>query len=998
MDEYGGSDNNVIYNIGGTDYKCLEEQHVSKQQAQQTDLTICVFPNPDADPTLGGFHLGTTESAEGIDISTITATSSGELSVPNVNQSVEAVQVTTSGSFDVSNLDTTSLDASQVADITSYFEYAIAQELDLPVSSIVTVTSIDDGVVMYEIITYGDTSAEANAAIYPTLSDASTMTSISNTVLMLSQASSDLDISTAMALTTVDSHTLGTSSEVNTSKVTMTAELTVSNFDPSSFNTAQMEEAMTYFEDAIAQELVSQGLLSESSFVVVTGIADDGTVQYEILLYGGTNAEASSTISSISQALSNTATLASISSSVQMESSSSSTGISSSMSSVTITGNTQLSVSGLTMTAAEEEEAKGYFQDAITSSLGSLLPVGAVVTVTSIKDGVIAYEISMDVGSSSDASTTTAAIFDAIHTFLSETSTLQAITSSVVASTSFASVTISGSLSVPNVNQSVEAVQVNTSGSFDVSNLDTTSLDASQVAEIASYFEYAIAQELDLPVSSIVTVTSIDDGVVMYEIITYGDTSAEANAAIYPTLSDASTMTSISNTVLMLSQASSDLDISTAMALTTVDSHTLGTSSEVNTSKVTMTAELTVSNFDPSSFNTAQMEEAMTYFEDAIAQELVSQGLLSESSFVVVTGIADDGTVQYEILLYGGTNAEASSTISSISQALSNTATLASISSSVQMESSSSSTGISSSMSSVTITGNTQLSVSGLTMTAAEEEEAKGYFQDAITSSLGSLLPVGAVVTVTSIKDGVIAYEISMDVGSSSDASTTTAAIEDSLAETSTLQAITSSVATELLGSLNQALANSLSGATVASSTVVSSTVFPASNNSLSGAIATSNLQGATNFSESSVSEVTFNAITMEILSDGTSLITHDLSDSSLIDSVPDSSGTSMTFTINQPITLFPPLDEDIGLADEIEICSSVPLVPNQLERPELVIPSPSLARPGTQRSIQPGREKDSKSRELQQDGTDFCLSFTLGDLPGVSVSPTSVVPSGLQV
>ena len=405
-----------------------------------------------------------------------------------------------------------------------------------------------------------------------------------------------------------------------------------------------------------------------------------------------------------------------------------------------------------------------------------------------------------------------------------------------------------------------------------------------------------------------------------------------------------------------------------------------------------------MSNFDPSSFNTAQMEEAMTYFEDAIAQELVSQGLLSESSFVVVTGIADDGTVQYEILLYGGTNAEASSAISSISQALSNTATLASISSSVQMESSSSSTGISSSMSSVTITGNTQLSVSGLTMTAAEEEEAKGYFQDAITSSLGSSLPVGAVVTVTSIKDEVVSYEISMDVGSSSDASTTTAAIEDSLAETSTLQAITSSVATELLGALNQALANLLSGSTAVSSTVVSSTVFPASNNSLSGAIATSNLQGATNYSESSVSEVTFNAITMEILSDGTSLITHDLSDSSLIDSVPDSSGTSMTFTINQPITLFPPLDEDIGLADEIEICSSVPLVPNQLERPELVRPSPSLARPGTQRSIQPGREKDSKSRELQQDGTDFCLSFTLGDLPGVSVSPTSVVSSGLQV
>jgi len=820
------SNGDIIYNIGGTEYKCLEES----LSITTTYLTICAFPHPNSDPNIwDDYHLGGINN--GVD--GVSATTTGELSVPNLNQGEQVVGVTSTGSFATTNLDIPSFTEEQISEVMGYFENAIAQEVDLPVGSIVTVTSIDEnGVVQYEITTYAESSAEANAAassVSTALSQASTLTSITESVFEASQASSDSSIQSAItSSTSIASHTTGSTTESTTSKVTSTGELSVAGFDPSVLTSAEIEEAKSYFESAITQELVSQGVLQEeSSVVVVTDISSDGSVQYDTIFYGLTSTEASSAITDIQTSLSNTSTLASISSIIQEESSSLSSfaAVSTSLSTVSITENTQLGTTGLTLSPVEEEIVKVYFEEAIAASLGSILPPGSTVTVTSVKDGLVSYEITMTVSSSDVAEATVTAI----ESSLAEQSTLQAITSSVETASSSVSVTTSGDLSVPNLNQEVLVVGVTATGSFATTNLDISSFSEVQMSDVIGYFENAIAQEVDLPVGSIVNVTSIDEnGVVQYEITTYAETSAEANAAANSAstaLSQASTLTSITESVLEASQASSDSSIQSAItSSTSIASHTTGGTTESTTSKVTSTGELSVAGFDPSVLTPAEIEEAKSYFESAITQELASQGLLQEgSSAVVVTGISSDGSsIQYDIIFYGLTSTEASSAITDIQTSLSNTSTLASISSIVQEESSisSSSAAVSSSLSTVGITENTQLGTTGLTLSPVEEEIVKVYFEEAIAASLGSIPPPGSVVSVTDIENGVVSYEITMEVSSSDVAEATVTDIESSLAEQSTLQAITSSVQSASSASTYPTLVNAMSGISVVSNTV----------------------------------------------------------------------------------------------------------------------------------------------------------------------------------
>ena len=384
-------------------------------------------------------------------------------------------------------------------------------------------------------------------------------------------------------------------------------------------------------------------------------------------------------------------------------------------------------------------------------------------------------------------------------------------------------VTTTGALSVPNLNQEVEAVQTTATGQFDVNNFDTSSFDGTEVDEASGYFAMAIEESLEFVLSpgSTVTVTSIADGVVQYEIVTYTNSNSEATTAvdnIQSTIS--SSMTSITESVVAASQLSSNQDIVDAMATTTVASHTPSpTPTPTTISKITVEGEFAVDNFTPSSFNgdATKIAEATDYFESAITQELEAQSLLPEGAHVVVTGLAD-GSVEYEIVYLGEpTSAEASASITSISSALSDASTLASISSTVQTESADSS--ISSDLQSVDITDSTQTGTTGLSMTAAEEEEAKVLYAEAIKSSLGTDLPEGSTVIVTSIANGVVSYEITMDIGSSGVASSAVDSIETSLATTSTLEAITTSVETAALGSSNPVLVNAMVGADVASNT-----------------------------------------------------------------------------------------------------------------------------------------------------------------------------------
>lgn len=102
---------------------------------------------------------------------------------------------------------------------------------------------------------------------------------------------------------------------------------------------------------------------------------------------------------------------------------------------------------------------------------------------------------------------------------------------------------------------------------------------------------------------------------------------------------------------------------------------------------------------------------------------------------------------------------------------------------------------------------------------AAAEAEAKVYFEVAIASSLGAALPNGAVVTVSSIENGVISYAITMEVDSSTEASTAAASVNTALASASTLNSITTAATTEFSSSPNPTLVNAMSGVTVASNT-----------------------------------------------------------------------------------------------------------------------------------------------------------------------------------
>jgi len=442
------------HNIGGTYYKCLEEDDGSSSIMLSISpyLTICAFPHPNADPNLDGYHF-TSSNSESI-VESITVTATGELNITGFNEQGEGVTITSMGSFNVSNLDTASFNDTQIDEITEYFEDAInesiREELNLPIGSyIVNVTSIDEnGVVQYEIVTYANSSIEGNEIatfIDTLLSQELVMTSIGNAVFISAQAASP-DISSALEFISIDSHASSSTFESITTKVTTTGYLTIDGFNSSQLDNKQMEEAKYYFENAITQVLISQGLLSEGSYVEVTSLVN-GIVEYEIHVYGQTNSVASTTITDIGLVLSNITTLTTVSSIIQTEAESAISSLSNITSAMNITGNTQTGTVGLIMTDVQLEEMKIIFADAISLALGSSLTIDTIVTVTSIINGVVSYEITTSVDSSENVS----AAVTAIEAFMSNISTWDDITSYVeatVSSSIFDTITSGETLSI----------------------------------------------------------------------------------------------------------------------------------------------------------------------------------------------------------------------------------------------------------------------------------------------------------------------------------------------------------------------------------------------------------------------------------------------------------------------------------------------------------------------------------------------------------------------
>ena len=133
-------------------------------------------------------------------------------------------------------------------------------------------------------------------------------------------------------------------------------------------------------------------------------------------------------------------------------------------------------------------------------------------------------------------------------------------------------------------NEKGEAVGVTTTGSFVTTNLDVSSLNDEQKSEVIDIFQDAIANKLELPARSTVTVLSINDnGIVKYEIVVPTESSAEESAALAAnsvsssTLSQELTWESIIESAFSSSSVSSDSSVQNAItAATRIDSHTAG--------------------------------------------------------------------------------------------------------------------------------------------------------------------------------------------------------------------------------------------------------------------------------------------------------------------------------------------------------------------------------------------------------------------------------------
>ena len=238
---------------------------------------------------------------------------------------------------------------------------------------------------------------------------------------------------------------------------------------------------------------------------------------------------------------------------------------------ISITTYGELSVTGLdttSFTPAQEEQAKTYFEDAIKSSLGSDLPPGSTVTVTSLENGKINYFITM-VGfdPSADASAEANAVVDS----LAEYSTLLAITTAVSSEPILSRITVLSN--TPGASAESTVAKVTSSGQLSTS---LTGLSTAEKAEVSNYFESAIAETLReggvLPEGAFISATISDAGVVSYTITLHldpGGDNAIIVSAINSKLSAGSTLAAISNAVSSeASAASSAIAAATSFSVT----------------------------------------------------------------------------------------------------------------------------------------------------------------------------------------------------------------------------------------------------------------------------------------------------------------------------------------------------------------------------------------------------------------------------------------------
>jgi hypothetical protein len=513
------------------------------------------------------------------------------------NGVVSSTTVTTTGTLSVSGLPTITSSA-ELQEATALFETAITDTLQAE-GAIVTVTGFSDGVVQYEITMNVDSSTDATTAvssINTSLTQSATLSSIT-TAVQTSSSESTL----SMTSLSVNSNAAGTATETESIKSTSTGSLTT-DVDLTGLSDAEVDMVETYFEDAMTEKLLAEGVLSEGSYVTVTGITN-GVVEYQITMYNDPSADVGSIVANIDSTLSESSTLTAIQDAVVSDSS----GV---VESTSITTTGELSVSGLTLsTPAEEAEATTYFTTAITDTLTAkgVLPTGASVTVTGFANGAVQYEITLSADSSADA---TSAI-STINSSLSQSTTLTSIKDLAISESSSSSTLSLSSLTVNSntAGTSTESTvsKVTSTGSLSVSSFSTLGLSSSDIDDVATFFEDSIASELTsqgvLPAGSYVTVTGINSGEVSYKITMYNDPLADSSSivsSIDSALGQASTLSAIQNSV-QTSSSSGSSAVASALSSITVDSFTAGETTGMASSSTVanVLSSIDISGFSP---------------------------------------------------------------------------------------------------------------------------------------------------------------------------------------------------------------------------------------------------------------------------------------------------------------------------------------------------------------------------------------------------------------
>ena len=494
---------------------------------------------------------------------------------------------------------------------------------------------------------------------------------------------------------------------VAATSVTTSGTLSVDGLPTLTTSSAQ-QEASTYFETAITEALDAQGALPDGASVTITGF-NNGQVEYEVTFSSTSEADATALVSNINTSLSQSTTLSSITSTVQTESS----GGTLSMTSLSVNANTEgastqteaivatstgqltttLDTTGLSTT--ETDEVKTYFQEAIMESIGSSLPEGSFVTVTDIdSSGVVSYEITIYADPSADLGSMVSSFDDTLS------QSLTAIQDKV----------IDDSTGV------VQATSLTTSGELSVSGLSINT--PAELTEATNYFQTAITDTLTdqgvLPDGAVVTVTGFSSGTVEYEILISAESSTDASQAvsqINTSLGKTATLSSIT-TAVQTESSGGNLSVTSL----SVNSNSLGTSTEATVSKVTSTGQLTTS-VSTSGLTSTQITEIATFFEASITSELASQGVLPESSYVTVTGIDSSGVVSYVVTMYNDPDADSGAIVSSINSEL--TQSLTSIQSAVQTSSSSGSASVAAALSTMTISSFSSGDTTGIANTGS---------------------------------------------------------------------------------------------------------------------------------------------------------------------------------------------------------------------------------------------------------------------------------------